>query len=67
MDVHKADRALESHGMEGHQRLLARLGLHILENLLFVIGEEIPVLVRFLGDLWHPALLDWYDPRVALH
>src|ERR1700712_2040598 len=36
-EVHEADLALEGDGVEGDERLLARLGLHVLEDLLLVV------------------------------
>src|SRR3546814_10364077 len=41
----------------GDERLFALLGFYVLEDLLLVIDEEVPVLVRFLGNCRHCALL----------
>ena len=55
--VHEADRPLERHGMEGDERLLSGLGLHVFEYLLLVVDEEIAFLVLGQCDGGHGSLL----------
>ena len=52
-NIDQPNRPLEGHGMKADQRFLARLGLHVFENLLFVIDEKIAVFMFFHGYCGH--------------
>jgi hypothetical protein len=56
-DVYQPDRALEGHGVRGHKRLFARLGLYVFENLGRVIDEMVAGFVGVPGDCGHLPLV----------
>jgi hypothetical protein len=43
-EIHESDGSLEGHGMKGDERLFARLGFDVLEDLLLVVDERSPAL-----------------------
>src|ERR1700722_5716197 len=62
--VDQADRPFEGHRVEGHERLFARLGFDVFEDLFLVVDEEISLFVRRCRDSRHGWLL---SRAFALH
>jgi hypothetical protein len=54
--VDEADRAFEGDGVEGDERFLARFGLNVFEDLLFVVDEVFACGVRGFEDFGHEVL-----------
>src|SRR6202048_3126503 len=55
--VHEADPAFEGDGVKGDEGFLTRLGLDVLEHLLFVVDQVVALLMRGRSDGRHVLLL----------
>src|SRR5262249_26173312 len=54
--VHQADRSFERHGVHEDVRLLTRLGLDVLEDLVLVVDDRIALTDPLAHDLRHRAI-----------
>ncbi len=62
--VDEADRAFESDGMERDQGLFARCGFDVLEDLFFVVDQEVTFLMSGRGHGRHVVLLAKSGTRI---